>query len=39
MRPILRRPRPAARFVSKPALIVFALLLLSLAPRVVFGQG
>jgi hypothetical protein len=32
-------PRHAARATSKPLLIVFSLLLLALAPRVVFGQG
>jgi hypothetical protein len=32
-------PRHAARAASKPLLIVFSLLLLALAPRVVFGQG
>ena len=32
-------PRHAARAASKPVVIVSSLLLLALAPRVVFGQG
>lgn len=28
-----------ARMAARPLLIVFSLLLLALAPRVVFGQG
>lgn len=39
MKAISRRPRTAALAASRPALLVFSLLLLSLAPRVVFGQG
>jgi len=39
MKAISQRPRTAAPAASRPALIVFSLLLLALAPRVVFGQG
>jgi len=39
MKVIPRRFRTAAPAASRPALIVFSLLLLALAPRVVFGQG
>ena len=39
MRPALPDFRPIARAASRPVLIVFSLLLLALAPRVVFGQG
>jgi hypothetical protein len=34
-----QRPRRATCPASRPALIVFSLLLLALAPRAVFGQG
>jgi hypothetical protein len=39
MKTISQRSRTAALAASRPALIVFSLLLLALAPRVVFGQG
>jgi len=39
MKAISHRFRTAALAASRPALIIFSLLLLALAPRVVFGQG
>lgn len=39
MNAISQRYGTAAREASRPVLIVFSLLLLALAPRVVFGQG
>ena len=39
MKTVSRRPVRQARSASSLALVVFSLLLLSLAPRAVFGQG
>ena len=39
MRTTLHRFRPPARAASGTVLILFSLLLLALAPRVVYGQG
>jgi hypothetical protein len=39
MRPVSHNFRVIARAASRPALVVFSLLLLALAPRAVFGQG
>ncbi len=39
MRPAFPDSRVKARAAARPALIVFSLLLLTLAPRAVFGQG
>jgi hypothetical protein len=39
MKAISQRSRTVARESARPVLIVFSLLLLALAPRVVFGQG
>ena len=39
MKSISQRFSTAARVALRPALIVFSLLLLALAPRAVFGQG